>query len=210
MIIDTSIGIEILESNHEEHEEHEEHESTILEKSEEHAHDHSRGDPHIWLNPVLAKTQVQNIADGLAKFNPENENYFRNNADKFITELDNLDQKITNELSSCKTDFIAYHNAFSYFADQYGLTQHTIVKTNDPHADPTSRHFEEIIHLAQELDLDIIFTEQGVDSRTAKVIADEFNATVLTLSPLEVIYDDSSYIENMEKNLLNLKVALCN
>ena len=196
-IIDSSKGIEIIEwEKHEE--EHGEHD------------DHLLGDPHIWLNPVLAKAQVQNIGDGLTKFNPENEQTYRSNADVFLKKLDILDVKITNELQNCKKDFIVYHNAFSYFAKEYGLTQHTIVKGNDLHAEPTPRHYEEVINLAQKLELNIIFTEEGIDDRISHVIADEFGASVLTLSPLEIVTDNSSYIENMEQNLNNLQKVLCN
>ena len=216
MIIDSSKGIEIIEweKHEEEHdeeheEEHDEHDEEHEEEHDEHD-DHLLGDPHIWLNPVLAKVQVQNIADGLIKFNPENEQTYSSNAEVFLNKLDTLDSKITNELQNCKKDFLVYHNAFSYFANEYGLTQHTIVKGNDPHAEPTSRHYEEIINLAQDLELNIIFTEEGKDKRTSDVISDEINASVLTLSPLEIITDDSSYIENMEKNLSNLQKALCN
>ena len=204
-IIDSSKGIEIIEweKHEEEHDEHEE---------EQHgAHDeHSLGDPHIWLNPVLAKVQVKNIADGLTKFNPENEKIFSSNANVFIKKLDTLDTKITNELKNCKKDFIVYHNAFSYFANEYGLTQHTIVKGNDPHSEPTPRHYEETINLAHNLELDIIFTEEGIDQRTSRIIADEIGSSVLTLSPLEVVTDNSSYVDNMERNLTNLQKALCN
>ncbi|MDX1373341.1 MAG: zinc ABC transporter substrate-binding protein, partial [Nitrososphaeraceae archaeon] len=199
-IIDSSKRIKIIKWQTSDHDE----------EDGEHNHDESLGDPHIWLNPLLAKIQVQNIADGLIQFNPENEKTYVNNANAFIKKLDDLDSKIRDGLTNCKRDFIVYHNAFSYFADEYELTQHTIVKTNDPHAEPTSRHFEDIINLAQELDLKIIFTEEAEDSRISQVIADEFNAKVLTLSPLEITNDGSSYIENMEKNLINLQKALCN
>ena len=64
--------------------------------------------------------------------------------------------------------------------------------------------------MPKSLDIDIIFTEEGVNSRTSQVIADEIGGRVLVLSPLEVVEDDSSYIKKMEKNLSNLKEALCN
>jgi len=92
---------------------------------------------------------------------------------------------------------------------QYGLDQHTIVKTNDPHAEPTSKSLENLINVAKEYDTNVIFTEEGVDTRTSQVIANELDGRVLVLSPLEVNEDDSSYIEKMEQNLFNLKEALC-
>src|ERR671910_602343 len=79
-------------------------------------------DPHIWLDPILVKEQVKKIREGLIKVDPENTAYYNENAKEFISELDNLDLTIKSELSNCeKRDFIAFHNAFSYFADRYGF-----------------------------------------------------------------------------------------
>ena len=39
--------------------------------------------------------------------------------------------------------------AFSYFANQYDLNQHTILKSNEPHEEPTSKSLENIINLSK-------------------------------------------------------------
>jgi len=168
-----------------------------------------QGDPHIWLNPTMAKIQVTNIADALIKIDPVNEKYYRQNAKSYLDKLDSLDTKIKNQLATCKKDFIAFHNAFSYFSIQYNLNQHTIINSNDPHVEPTSKTLEEIINLAQQYDIDVIFTEEAVDPRTSQVIANEIGARVLVLSPIEVIDENSNYIMKMGNNLSNLKEALC-
>ena len=168
-----------------------------------------QGDPHIWLNPAMAKIQVTNIADALIKIDPVNEKYYRQNAKSYLDKLDSLDAKIKNQLATCKKDFIAFHNAFSYFSIQYNLSQHTIINSNDPHVEPTSKTLEEIINLAQQYDIDVIFTEEAVDPRTSQVIANEIGARVLVLSPIEVIDENSNYIMKMGNNLSNLKEALC-
>ena len=180
-VVDTSIGISILES-----------------------------DPHIWLNPVMAQKQVENIVDSLSKVDPLNEKYYKQNGISYIKKLEELDNKISYELSSCKKDFIAFHNAFSYFANQYDLNQHTVLKSNEPHEEPTSKSLENIINLARDLDSNVIFTEEAVDKRTSQVIANEIGGKVLTLSPLEIGDSQIDYIKKMEENLLHLKEALCN
>ena len=180
-VVDTSIGISILES-----------------------------DPHIWLNPVIAQKQVENIVDSLSKVDPLNEKYYKQNGISYIKKLKELDNKISYELSSCKKDFIAFHNAFSYFANQYDLNQHTVLKSNEPHEEPTAKSLENIINLARDLDSNVIFTEEAVDKRTSQVIANEIGGKVLTLSPLEIGDSRTDYIKKMEENLLHLKVALCN
>ena len=168
-------------------------------------------DPHIWLNPVMAKKQIANIADALMEIDPPNKEYYSANANSYILRLDELDEKIKQELSQCKKkDFISFHSAFTYFADQYGLVQHSIIESNDPHAEPTSKNLENMINLAKNLDIDVIFTEDAIDTRTSEVIADEIGGTVLVLSPLEIGDKNTDYIEKMEQNLLHLKEGLCN
>lgn len=170
----------------------------------------TQADPHIWLNPVMVQQQIKNIADALMEIDPENREYYNANANSYILRIEQLDQKITNELLQCeKKDFVAFHSAFSYFAAQYGLTQHTILESNEPHDEPTSQNLENIINLAKSLDIDVIFTEEAVDTRTSQVIADEIGGTVLVLSPLEIGDQNTDYIAKMEQNLANLKEGLC-
>lgn len=194
-IVDTSKGILILDSG-------------IIDEHEADEHRHQSGDPHIWLNPVLAKIQVQNIADAFIQQDPENQEFYQTNAKNYIKKLDNLDNKIRNELSTCNRDFIAFHDAFSYFADEYDLQQHTIITSNDPHAEPTAKTLEKVINTARELQIQVIFTEETVDTRISNVIANEIGGKILILSPIE-IGADGNYISRMTQNLNNLKEALC-
>ncbi len=198
IIVDTSNNISIIgESRHESEKGH-----SLYGKS--------FGDPHIWLNPIMAKIQVENIAQSLIQIDPENQKLYSQNADSYIKKLDLLDNKIKRELVDCKKDFISFHNSFSYFSNQYGLNQHTIINSNEPHGEPTSKTLERVINLAKDLELNVIFTEEAVDPRTSQVIANEIGGKVITLSPLEVVDSQSTYIEKMEQNLSNLKEALCN
>ena len=179
-----------------------------IDESSTNEHVDTSGDPHIWLNPVFAKIQVQNIANAFSESDPENQKYYEENAAKYIHELDLLDLKIRNELSNCNHDFISFHNAFSYFADEYDLTQHTILSSYVPHAEPTAQTLENIINKAKDLNLKVIFTEETADPKTSQVIANEIGGKILVLSPLE-IGDDGTYISKMTENLNYLKEALC-
>jgi len=171
-------------------------------------HNHEGLDPHIWLNPVYAQLQVKNIANALSNSDPTNKNYYQSNAAIYSKELDLLDSKIRTELSGCKTDFITFHNAFSYFSEEYGLTQHTIISSNDSHGEVTPKTLENIISLARELNIKVIFAEESTSTKTSQIIADELGGKVLVLSPLEIVSDET-YVEKMTQNLDSLKEALC-
>ena len=118
------------------------------------------------------------------------------------------DSKIRNELSGCNHDFIAFHDSFSYFADEYDLTQHTIISSYAPHTEPTAKTLENVINKAKQLDVKVIFTEETADPKTSQVIANEIGGKILVLSPLE-IGNDGTYISRMTENLNHLKEALC-
>jgi len=170
--------------------------------------DHGSLDPHIWLNPVYAQLQVKTIANALSISDPTNKNYYQSNAKLYIEELDLLDSKIRNDLSGCKTDFITFHNAFSYFAKEYSLTQHTIISSNDSHGEVTPQTLENVISTAKKYDIKVIFAEESSSTKTSQVIADEIGGKVLVLSPLEITSNEN-YISKMTQNLKNLKEALC-
>ena len=191
LIVDTSNGI------------------SLLEKDKHMFNNKIQNDPHIWLDPVLAKKQIQNIVDGLIRIDPQNTDYYQENANAYNTKLILLDKKIRNELSICvKKDFLAFHDAFSYFANEYGLNQNTVIGVN-PNEEPTAVTLQQIVQKAQNLDLHVIFTEEAVNPRISEVIADEIGAKVLTLSPMEIYEKNSDYIKRMEQNLSNLKEELC-
>jgi zinc transport system substrate-binding protein len=170
-------------------------------------------DPHVWVDPELAKREVQNIRDGLIRIDHKNRDYYTNNTSHFLNSLDSLDKEIRTDLLSCKKkDFIAFHNAFSYFAKQYGLNQHSIFGT--PEAEVTPQHVAEIINTAKSLHLNIIYSEELIDPRYASVVAKEIpNGKVLVLSPIEGLTraeqaSGIGYLDKMQENVKNLMEGL--
>ena len=90
----------------------------------DHGHHHHdfEFDPHIWLDPILVKQQVNNIRDGLIEADPQNKEHYEQNAKAYNEKLDALDMKIKSSLSSCNKDtFVPFHNAFTYLAERYDL-----------------------------------------------------------------------------------------
>jgi zinc transport system substrate-binding protein len=170
--------------------------------------------PHIWLDPVIAKHQVEKIRDALVAADSANADYYKKNADGFLAELDQLDSFIKLQLVDCKkSDFIAFHDAFAYFAERYGLTQHAIHDVS-PEGDILPQKLEQVINLANQLGINVIYSEDLVDSRLADTIAGEIpGGRVLVLSPVEGIDQEEqdagiSYIDKMRENVANLRVGL--
>ena len=194
--IDTSKGIPLLASNDPEI--------------------HAQTDPHIWLDPILAIQQVENIRDGLSKVDPNNAAYYDQNAQNLIGQLKFLDTSIRGNLTSSncvKRDFIAFHNAFSYFAKRYGLNQHSIEGLT-PEGEVLPQRLVQVVQLAKNLGINIIYSEDLVDPRSSQAIADEIpNGKVMVLSPIEGInkreqQQGIEYLQKMYQDLSTLKEGL--
>jgi zinc transport system substrate-binding protein len=177
---------------------------------------HAPTDPHIWLDPILAIQQVENIRDGLSKVDPNDAAYYDQNAQNFIGQLKSLDTSIRGNITSsncAKRDFIAFHNAFSYFAKQYGLNQHSIEGLT-PEGEVLPQRLVQVVQLAQNLGINIIYSEDLIDPRSSQAIADEIpNGKVMALSPIEGINKQEQqqgigYLQKMYQDLSALKEGL--
>ena len=170
-------------------------------------------DPHIWLDPLLAKKQVMNIANHMAASDPENSETYLSNAKAYSDQLDTLDQEIKNQLSICKRDtFVPFHNAFSYFAERYNLHTLAVIQEFSPDTPVTAKDIEELIHFAEDNDIKYFFTEENRNAKLAERLATELGGDILLFSPLESLSEedgpDTTYFDKMRENMDNLKIAL--
>ena len=172
-------------------------------------------DPHIWLDPILVENISKTISNTLIEFDPNNIHYYKQNTENFIQKLDNLDSLIKKSLANCELkDFISFHQAFNYFANRYGLTQHTVHESLSPEGEILPQQITKIIKLAKDLNIDTIYSEELADPRLSQTLASEIpNGKVLLLSPIEGINQEEQnknigYIDKMQMNLENLREGL--
>ncbi|CAE6491943.1 MAG: zinc ABC transporter substrate-binding protein [Candidatus Nitrosotenuis sp.] len=187
---------------------------TVIEHGthQEHSHD-LEYDPHIWLDPLLAKQQVLVIKEALIKADPSNAVYYENNAIAYNAKLDALDLKIKSELSDCKKDTVVpFHNAFSYLAKRYGFNVFSLSGIA-PESEASAAELKRLVDFVKENNIKVVFAEDLVDPRLAEVLAKEAGAQVMILSPLEGLSKEEiaagkTYLTKMEENISNLKIAL--
>lgn len=170
-------------------------------------------DPHIWLDPVLVKTQLKVIKDTLIKIDPKNRPYYEKNYKNYLGKIEELDREIKNTLARCKKKvFVTSHNAFSRFAERYGLIQIPMTGIT-PESEPNPRDLAEIIKVIKKYDIKYIFTEPLISPKLAQSISRETGTKILVLDPIEGLSESDikagkDYISKMKENLENLKVAL--
>ncbi|MEM3103625.1 MAG: zinc ABC transporter substrate-binding protein [Candidatus Nitrosocaldus sp.] len=170
-------------------------------------------DPHVWLDPILAKEQVKIILDVVTSMDEGNSKYYADNAKAYTARLDELHAKFEEGLRDCeRREFITLHAAYHYLASRYGLEQITIAGIEPEHDIPAGK-IREIVDLAREHGINVVYAEEGIDDRLVRALAEEINAMVLILSPIEVLDEEDleegkTYITKMEENLENLRQGL--
>lgn len=189
--------------NHEDHEEDHEHEG----------HHHGPMDPHVWISPKNAKIEMENIKNALVELDKENADYYESNYQKYAKMLDELDAKYSEQLSALPNKTIVVsHEAYGYLCKDYNLTQIGIKGVN-AETEPDAKKMAEIINYVKENKITTIFTEELIDPKVSKIIADETGCVVKVLSPIEGLSEEqiknkADYFSIMEENLENLVGAL--
>ncbi|MCT4687581.1 metal ABC transporter solute-binding protein, Zn/Mn family [Vallitalea sp.] len=149
-------------------------------------------DPHIWMSPKRVIVMINSIRDSLCDIDPENKDYYVDNAAKYIAELEKLDIYIEETLKDSDIDnFIIYHPSLGYFANDYGLKMMVIEEDGKT---ATIETMTNVINSAKEQNIKVVFYQQEFDSKQATVIADEINGKVISLDILS-----KEYIDNYKK-----------
>ncbi|MEK7623840.1 MAG: zinc ABC transporter substrate-binding protein [Patescibacteria group bacterium] len=170
-------------------------------------------DPHIWLDPVLTKQQVEKIANALADVDPIHASLYTTNAEQLKQSLDELDEKFRTGLMNCvQKTFVTSHAAFGYLAKRYALTQLPITGLS-PEAEPSPQTLVEITSFVKKNKINTIFFESLVSPKLSETIAREVGATTNVLNPIEGLTGEElenkkNYFTEMETNLNNLRIAL--
>ena len=170
-------------------------------------------DPHVWLDPTLARAQVLAIAAGLEQADPAGRATYAENAKAFIGRLEALDQAFTAGLADCaRREVVTSHAAFAYLARRYRLTQVPVMGIS-PEAEPSPADLAAIVRTARRLKVTHVFFETLVSPRLAETLSREIGATPLPLNPIEGVSPaeaaaGTGYLELMRANLANLRTAL--
>lgn len=165
-IVDTAQGIQKIPMVAHEHENHSPEGETL--------------DSHIWLSPQRVKQQAQTIFQSLVKIDPKHQVEYQANLDRFIKEIESLDQEIRQQLTPLKNrTFMVFHPEWGYFAKDYNLNMIAIeVEGNEPSA----AELGDIIKTAKANKIKVIFSQPEFSPQTAQAIAQEIGAKVIPMS----------------------------
>jgi zinc transport system substrate-binding protein len=169
--------------------------------------------PHVWLDPVLAQSQVAAIAAALGEADPANRAAYDENARAYRSTLSELDARFRAGLSDCaRRDIVVSHASFGYLAKRYGLTQIALMGLA-PESEPSPAELAAVANVARRRRVSAIYFETLVSPRLAETLAREIGARTLVLNPIEGLTAEETaagkdYVTLMQDNLANLRVGL--
>lgn len=147
-----------------------------------HSHSHGGPDPHYWMSPVAARTMASDLRDFLAALNPAS-------AAKYDARLAEVNHRIA-ELDSLVRDAVShypghtvliYHPALAYMGRDYGFEQ---VSFEDEGKEPSPARMKQLIDLARERQIGIIFIQAEYDVRNARSLSKETGASLAVINPM--------------------------
>ncbi|MDI6878122.1 MAG: metal ABC transporter substrate-binding protein [Desulfitobacteriaceae bacterium] len=171
------------------------------------------GNPHLWLDVKNAEHYVKTIRDSLIKVSPADSTYFQANADKYLNQLDELDQwiKVTiGEIPPEARQIIVFHEAWPYYANRYGLTiLRSVVHSGE--AEPEPKDYAELIQLIKQKHVRALFGEAGFNPKLVQQLAEDTGVKYVGN-----LYDDTlgntpnsnSYLAMMRTNTQAIATAL--
>lgn len=134
--------------------------------------------PHLWTNPRHVADYVELIRDTLGARDPGDVAAYRANADRFLVAVGELDRALRAASATIPADrrlLLTYHDAYAYFADEYGWT---VIGAVQPSSfdEPPPRDVARLVDQILDLDVRAIFGSEVFPSPVLEQIAAETGA----------------------------------
>lgn len=174
----------------------------------------SEVNPHAFLDPNVGMIYAENIRDGLIEADPDNAESYRKNAEKYLDELEEVDDEYQARFGEVPDDqrvLVASENAYQYMADRYNLTPGYIWAI-DTDEQGSPQQIAALVELIKQRDVPAVFVESNVDTRPMETVADEAGVeiagTIFSDELGEPGDDGGTYISMLEHNLETIHAGL--
>ena len=132
--------------------------------------------PHAWTDPIEVKKMVKLLAERLQQMgggiNTQNayEQYL-----KEINTVENELSRLFREIPPDKRAFISHHANLGLFAKRFGLTVagSIIASGSGESADPSARHFSELLAMVRKQKIRLIVTDEGQNDAFARRLSED-------------------------------------
>ncbi len=148
-------------------------------------HDHAAGDPHTWMDPNCVMIWVDNIEKEFSKLDPQNADYYHQNAQNYLAQLTELDGWIREEVTKIPASdrkLVTDHENLGYFIQRYEFTlSGLVVDSLSTAASPSAQALSALEDTIIDQQVKAIFVGSAVNPALAEQIAKDTGVQLITI-----------------------------
>jgi zinc transport system substrate-binding protein len=169
----------------------------------------SKGNNHLWLDPVLTAKFVEQLSMRLEERYPDHAAEIQAAAERLLADLRQLDRDYAEQLGVVShKDLITFHNAFDLIAERYHLNilmRLTEIEIS-PGGEVTPDKIREALGAIKKYNLKVLYAETEFPDQVIHRLHDETGVDVLLLDPQgnPAVDGYRTYQQMMRSNLKTL------
>ena len=173
--------------DHDDHDDHDHDKKAKKEDHDDHGHDdhghgHGEFDPHIWLDPMNAKTIVKKVTNQLSKLDKENSSIYKANSKKALKELDQMIKEVKSDVNK-DAKVVVFHDAYQYFEKRFKVNIIGALTVNTDVL-PGAEQLAEIREVIEHEKVTCVLSEPQFNPDIVETIAKDTNINMGVLDPL--------------------------
>lgn len=183
--------------------------------AEEENDDEVEYDEHVWTSPKNAIKICDYICEKMCSKDVENAPYFKENLNKYVKSLNELDANIRaiTENASNKTLIFGDRFPFRYFTDEYGLDYYAAFPGCASDTEPSISTIAFLINKVKEEKIPVVFYIEFSNQSVADTICEGTGAKKLLFHSCHNVSPEDfnagiTYLDLMTRNVENLREAI--
>ena len=188
------------------------------EKKDEHDHkDESEKelDPHYWTSPKNAIQMVKTITNALVEKDPDNAEFYKENAENYIKQLEGVDKELHDVVNNAKIKqvVIADRFPFRYLFKDLGLEYRALFSGCSVESTASAGQIKKMVDYVKENKIPVVYHIEMGKGELAETVAKNSGSKVKLLHSIHTVTKEDfdkgvTYIDLMKQNVEALKEGL--
>lgn len=220
-------GIQQLEEESVDGMKHEHHHDDKKEDQHNHDHKHEKEDkhnhkgeekeldPHYWTSPKNAIQMVKTITNALVEKDPDNAEFYKENAENYIKQLEGVDKELHDVVDNAKIKkvVIADRFPFRYLFKDLGLEYRALFSGCSVESTASAGQIKKMVDYVKENKIPVVYHIEMGKGELAETVAKNSGAKVKLLHSIHTVTKEDfdkgiTYIDLMKQNVEALKEGL--
>lgn len=187
------------------------------EKEDEHNHkgEEKELDPHYWTSPKNAIQMVKTITNALVEKDPDNAEFYKENAENYIKRLEGVDKELHDVVDNAKIKkvVIADRFPFRYLFKDLGLEYRALFSGCSVESTASAGQIKKMVDYVKENKIPVVYHIEMGKGELAETVAKNSGAKVKLLHSIHTVTKEDfdkgiTYIDLMKQNVEALKEGL--